>query len=270
MDQLGSIWNAPESEEELRQKLRLTALELEAARMEAAEEAKNHKDSTLQFLCLLQAAYQERDEARDQLQKILNKLVVVPSGVPTGFSSFSPVCPPQAHVEKPLLIPRKANSVLTESSSHSLSHGSSTMSSFLEGVTSPELSNINNAVVDSGDGVGHGSFASNVLDVGSSIIDDLAKGRSLPQKGKLLQAVTEAGPLLQTLLIAGRLPRWRNPPPLQPLRVPSVVGIGQRPQMCSAAHLNFSSSINPSQGGLAPSLAGGDSRIQVAKRQRQY
>jgi hypothetical protein len=39
--------------------------------------------------------------------------------------------------------------------------------------------------------------------------------RTLPHKGRLLQAVMEAGPLLQNLLLAGPLPRWRNPPPAQ-------------------------------------------------------
>ncbi|XP_073066394.1 uncharacterized protein [Primulina eburnea] len=37
--------------------------------------------------------------------------------------------------------------------------------------------------------------------------------RSLPEKGKLLQAVMKAGPLLHNLLLAGPLPRWRQPPP---------------------------------------------------------
>ncbi|OMO65707.1 hypothetical protein CCACVL1_21432 [Corchorus capsularis] len=33
-----------------------------------------------------------------------------------------------------------------------------------------------------------------------------------------------AGPLIQTLLVAGPLPRWRNPPPLQSFlfRIPHV------------------------------------------------
>ncbi|CAK9313402.1 unnamed protein product [Citrullus colocynthis] len=38
--------------------------------------------------------------------------------------------------------------------------------------------------------------------------------KPLPQKGKLLQAVIEAGPLLQNLLLAGPLPHWQHPPPL--------------------------------------------------------
>ncbi|GFP79702.1 hypothetical protein PHJA_000113700, partial [Phtheirospermum japonicum] len=40
----------------------------------------------------------------------------------------------------------------------------------------------------------------------------VAPNMPLPEKGKLLQAVIKAGPLLQTLLIAGGpLPQWRHP-----------------------------------------------------------
>ncbi|WCJ19248.1 hypothetical protein M5689_001545 [Euphorbia peplus] len=39
------------------------------------------------------------------------------------------------------------------------------------------------------------------------------KERALPEKGKLLEAVKEAGPLLHTLLLAGHLPQWQHPPP---------------------------------------------------------
>ncbi|KAJ6323259.1 hypothetical protein OIU77_012980 [Salix suchowensis] len=49
-------------------------------------------------------------------------------------------------------------------------------------------------------------------DRGIAVIDYLAQGKVLPQKGKLLQAVMDAGPLLQSLLITGQLPQWRNPP----------------------------------------------------------
>ncbi|KAG6607603.1 Microtubule-associated protein 70-1, partial [Cucurbita argyrosperma subsp. sororia] len=34
----------------------------------------------------------------------------------------------------------------------------------------------------------------------------------LPEKGKLLEAVMKAGPLLQTPLVAEPLPEWRHPP----------------------------------------------------------
>ncbi|KQJ81496.1 hypothetical protein BRADI_5g01120v3 [Brachypodium distachyon] len=39
---------------------------------------------------------------------------------------------------------------------------------------------------------------------------------ALPEKGRLVEAVVAAGPLLQTLLLAGPLPRWRHPPPPAP------------------------------------------------------
>ncbi|CAM0885631.1 unnamed protein product [Alopecurus aequalis] len=50
----------------------------------------------------------------------------------------------------------------------------------------------------------------------------LAARRPLPQQGRLVQAVMEAGPLLQHLLVAGSLPRWRNPPPVQALADPMI------------------------------------------------
>ena len=37
---------------------------------------------------------------------------------------------------------------------------------------------------------------------------------SLPEKGKLLEAVAKAGPLLKQLLVIGTLPEWNNPPPM--------------------------------------------------------
>ncbi|KAL6650341.1 hypothetical protein ACP70R_009266 [Stipagrostis hirtigluma subsp. patula] len=45
---------------------------------------------------------------------------------------------------------------------------------------------------------------------------EVALARRLPEKGRLVEAVVSAGPLLQTLLLAGPLPRWRHPPPPAP------------------------------------------------------
>lgn len=42
---------------------------------------------------------------------------------------------------------------------------------------------------------------------------ETALARRLPEKGRLVEAVVSAGPLLQTLLLSGPLPRWRHPPP---------------------------------------------------------
>ncbi|KAK3143146.1 hypothetical protein QOZ80_4BG0359010 [Eleusine coracana subsp. coracana] len=49
---------------------------------------------------------------------------------------------------------------------------------------------------------------------------ETALARRLPEKGRLVEAVVSAGPLLQTLLLAGPLPRWRHPPPPAPADIP--------------------------------------------------
>ncbi|KAJ6717600.1 DUF1635 FAMILY PROTEIN [Salix purpurea] len=51
----------------------------------------------------------------------------------------------------------------------------------------------------------------------------LAAHKPLPEKGKLLRAVKEAGPLLHTLFLAGPLPQWQHPPPqLDSIEIPPV------------------------------------------------
>lgn len=55
-----------------------------------------------------------------------------------------------------------------------------------------------------------------------AVIENFVKGKVLPQKGKLLQALMKARPLFQTLLLAGPLPQWRNSPPLQPFNIVPV------------------------------------------------
>ncbi|CAK9168916.1 unnamed protein product [Ilex paraguariensis] len=225
----------PMSIDELKQKLLYTIVELESVRVEANEELRKNKEYVKQLLQLLKIAYQERDEARDQLQKLLNKLI--PPTTPTEF--FTTV--PQLQPERPLVKPTKANSSITESNSLSdtynyRSHGSSPVNSLFDAVSSPELSNINMGdssnvafvnqplVQDYNGNLSTGlvSLGTPKIDQASIVIENLAEGKNLPQKGKLLQAVLEAGPLLQTLLVAGPLPRWRNPPPLQPFHIPPV------------------------------------------------
>ncbi|XP_034687374.1 uncharacterized protein LOC117915796 isoform X1 [Vitis riparia] len=315
MEDMASLWNFQENIEELKQKLLYATIELESARMEANEEMKKNKESIKQLLQLLKVAYQERDEARDQLQKILNK--VVPSSPP----EFLPLRP-QLQPESPLIKPTKANSSITESNSLSetynpQSHGSPPVDSFFDTVTSPDLSNItladssnmafvNQPFVQEYNGsvpAGLVSSGTAKIDQASAVIDNLVKGKALPQKGNLLQAVMEAGPLLQTLLVAGPLPRWRNPPTLQPFQIPPVSIKGcdtavnnqktaanlsnfvQKPlnsssyvemscgssQMFSSSMLNFASGHNGScfsTGGLLTSGVNINNQIPTGKRQR--
>ncbi|KAK3440365.1 hypothetical protein EUGRSUZ_B00641 [Eucalyptus grandis] len=206
--------------EELRQKILCTSLELEAVKMEKSEEIKRYKENVKHLLSLLKTAYQERDEARDQLQKLINELTA------QSISDISSLFSQRKHPDD-FLVPVKANSGITESSSLSDSYNnlhsrcSSPVNSFLDAVSSPNFLCFNmeyNGAMTSGSI----SLVNAKLDPASVIINDLVKGKALPQKGRLLQAVMEAGPLLQTLLMAGPLPQWRNPFPLQPFKVPPV------------------------------------------------
>ncbi|KAK2436116.1 hypothetical protein QL285_021128 [Trifolium repens] len=202
-----------ERKHELKRKLINATLELEAM--------KNIK--TVLFN-LLQTAYRERDEARNQLQNLMMNLI------PTSPIHLQDML---VQLENPLMFhSSKPIPSITESST--ISHGSPPVDSFFETVSSPEFSNTN---------MGHLKYHQNQqnlvqvqdfnhlmgftqkpvsVDRGTAVIDSLAKGRVLPQKGKLLQAVIEAGPLLQNILLAGPLPTWRNPPPLQDIKVPHL------------------------------------------------
>lgn len=54
--------------------------------------------------------------------------------------------------------------------------------------------------------------------------------KALPEKGKFLEAVIKAGPLLQNLLLAGALPHWQHPPPpVDIYRIPAPLVVPQTP-----------------------------------------
>ncbi|KAL3625898.1 hypothetical protein CASFOL_030427 [Castilleja foliolosa] len=201
---MAGLWDYDENHdmEQLGQKLLFTTLELEKLKTEATEEIKKNKEYIKHLLQLLVYALQERDEAKNQVHILLNK-------------------------SNSLVKPGKANSSVTESNSLSgtYNYHSPIDSLFDTGVSSPEI--LNNQF---------DSVLVSKIDQGSLIIDNLAKGRVLPQKGRLLQAVLQAGPLLQTLLVSGPLPRWRNPPQFQPFQIPplsirgcEVEALSQRP-----------------------------------------
>lgn len=285
----------------MRQKLNDATLELETM-----------KNIKMELFNLLKMAYQERDEARCQLQKLMNNLVL-PS---------SPI-----HLQESLLMfpcaKAFANPSITDSSS--LSHGSPPVDSFFDTVSSPEFSNIN--TVDSNNNNNNMAYLNhhhqqqhlvqdfNCLassssspspalmmmvplekpppsDPATEVIDCLAKKRVLPQKGKLLQAVIDAGPLLQTILLAGPLPNWRNPPPLQDIKVPplnikeydtttsmepnsfpkpkpSFLQSSNVPSTCSASMLNFAGNPSGSWNNSWQFSSSSGVRIQVPSRKRR-
>lgn len=83
---------------------------------------------------------------------------------------------------------------------------------------------------------------------------EMALARRLPEKGRLVEAVVSAGPLLQTLLLAGPLPRWRHPPPPAPADVipPFNPGRPDGNYSFSSASASSSPESNCSGGGAPP------------------
>ncbi|KHN32097.1 uncharacterized protein LOC114379077 isoform X1 [Glycine soja] len=218
MEDLDSVFVYHEGEHELRQKL-----------MNARHELEKMKNVKAELLDLLNMAYQERDEARCQLQKLMNPFM------PSNPTHLQNVFDSQSHLMFPSA---KANSSITESD-NSLSHGSSQVDSFFDTVSSPEFTNVNAVdpinimsylnqhvvLQDFNFSAPHALMVPSekpMCDTADAVIDCLAKDRGFPQKGKFVQAVMDAGPLLKTLLLAGPLPKWRNPPPLQNIKVPPL------------------------------------------------
>uniref|UniRef100_A0A0D9W210 Uncharacterized protein n=1 Tax=Leersia perrieri TaxID=77586 RepID=A0A0D9W210_9ORYZ len=95
------------------------------------------------------------------------------------------------------------------------------------------------------------------LDAGEEAEIEMALARRLPEKGRLVEAVVSAGPLLQTLLLAGPLPRWRHPPPPAPADIPpfnpgtikSDAGDNNNNSFSSASATSSSPESNCSGGG---------------------
>ncbi|XP_021909336.1 uncharacterized protein LOC110823281 [Carica papaya] len=191
--------------DELRQKLEYTTFQLESVKKKADEEAIRHNEQLRHLFSLVNITCKERDEARHQLQKLLNKFMS--SADPTDL--VNPILP---HVQ-----PAKANSSITESNSLSHSPGFSPVDSLFDNINMADSGFVNQP--------------NNLCFVSKSMtktepcgvaMDNASKGRPLPEKGKLLQAVMDAGPLLQTLLDAGPLPKWKNPPPPRICKIPPV------------------------------------------------
>ncbi|XP_010557293.1 PREDICTED: uncharacterized protein LOC104826341 [Tarenaya hassleriana] len=270
MEELCSPWFYQESIDELRQTLQYTAFELEALRAKANEDTRLRGEEVKDLLRLLKLACRERDEAKDHLQSLLKKQSM------SHHDTADHNAVVLAVAQNP-----KSNSSVTESNSLSLGSSPVDDSFFFDPVASPEFSNFNN-VTDPVHGIGFGNrpinrncnpqrpFAQNypsmvkMIDPVEALIDEMVKGEVLPVKGRLLKTVTESGPLLQTLLLAGALPQWRNPPPMhqtsrvRPISYEVSRGLSSSQMRLVSSTLNFRGC---SVSGISP-------EFQVAKRQR--
>ncbi|KAJ0734624.1 hypothetical protein HanPI659440_Chr11g0422241 [Helianthus annuus] len=199
---------------------------------------KRNTESMKQLLQMLKVACQERDEAKDQLQKLLNKAKssndqqmfnATNTSVPNCFDQVQ-----QPH-QGPLMMPTKAHSSITESNSLSEAYNQSSppVDSLFDPISSPEFSNMNVETTfvqnyNQNGGYSNGlNTSENVqkVDQATLVMENMIKGKTLPQKGSFLQAVVDAGPLLQNLLLAGPLPRWRNPPPLKSFHISPMMAV---------------------------------------------
>ncbi|KAD2171595.1 hypothetical protein E3N88_41710 [Mikania micrantha] len=266
MEEFPSIWSYQQNTDELKQKLLYTTLELEAVKAETDEELKRNHELMIQLLQSLKIACQERDEAKDQLQKLLNKIMT--SNDQQIFKITNPL--------SPKMMPVKANSSASESNSLSeaYNHSPSPVDSLYDPNSSPKFSNINDGPPFVQDYNQNGRFSNtcgsvNVqkVDQATLVMEGMIKGKTLPQKGSLLQAVIQAGPLLQTLLLAGPIPRWRNPPSLKSFYIPSVVDVGNENRL-SKSRLGMLKQSQPyakmACGSSSQMMAGGGNRCVIS------
>ncbi|CAK9230732.1 unnamed protein product, partial [Sphagnum tenellum] len=192
--------------EEMRHLLMRATLELDSARAVAEAEAEAHEVQVRHLQELLAATQRERDEAREQLLGLQADRVTVLQQQPPPWRQQSSSLPiagvqssPAAGFSQPLLC--SAPALLPSlPSTTSLFQTVSPVVSSLQGIPTHVLPEPPGA-------------------------DLHAMLSTLPEKGKLMQAVMDAGPLLQTLMMASSpsLPQWRHPPPaLETLDLPCL------------------------------------------------
>nr|XP_043637295.1 uncharacterized protein LOC122608276 [Erigeron canadensis] len=219
MEEMSSLWSHQETIEELKLRIHYTTLELEAVRAKANEEVNKSTESVKQMLQLLKLVCQERDEARNRIHRVLNKIMPsINNPMSSDFFMINKVN--HCSLNPNLMKPAKANSSIAESNSFSdaYNHSLSPVESRFDPVTSPEFSNINtnSSFVQGCCRMGRSdsfhALGNNIpkVDPATLMIENMIKGKALPQKGKLLRAVMEAGPLLQTLVETGPLPSCQN------------------------------------------------------------
>lgn len=158
---------------------------------------------------------QQRDEARTEVQMLLSNKYYHPVAPSPMISIQQPDTPPTA--------PTLLNYSLTDSDGLS---------------SSPDV------LLDSDSAINQQHLTHSVIPIAnkhssSNLFDKFVPTKPLPENGKFLQAVMDAGPLLKSLLVAGSLPRWRNPPPLLPIHATPITAVGEYDGDVIDDHLNY-------------------------------
>lgn len=202
-----------ESTDKVKQALLYATLELESTRVAAQEKIQRMECEMDRLRDLLGAATRERDEAREQADHALllldrdQNLLLFQNGggaVPLITSRPTPNNAHAAGARFPSLDGLGANHAANSGGAAGVSPSSSSLSSEESSVfvSSPAATP---AVAPTGE------------------LFELVPVGKLPEKGRLLEAVMKAGPLLHNLMLAGPLPQWRHPPPpLRSIEIPPV------------------------------------------------
>lgn len=214
--------------DELKHRLFYTTCELQSTRTDLKEDMRKNNETIKQLLQLLNETCHERDEAKDQLLKTLDKLIVPSTTQTENFPILNPTI---TDFDQNLSQTYYKNYICGSNSS---------IGSILDPVSSSSTQPFHIQYFNGTNEMGFISSGNYTKiddydQASSSVTQNLAWRKPLPEKGRLLQAVMEAGPLLHTLLVAGNLPQWKNPPPLQTVQTPPISIEG---------HLNYLESIN--------------------------
>ncbi|KAK7378575.1 hypothetical protein VNO80_04020 [Phaseolus coccineus] len=214
---MNMISSENESIEEVKHRLLCTKLEKMTAKMEANAKIKKYEETVKHLYKLLKKVCQERDEARGQLQLLIRNLQ---ASIPVETTSVIPQIDQSCLQNKTK--PSMNSTKVSYSSSKVLSDHSCdlSLSNLLSNEKHFSTSLMSQTrIVEPSNLTLSNNIKTDMVDSDSLAIDKLVCGKPLPQKGRLFQSVTEAGPLLHTLLI-DPVPHWNNPPTFSSLALP--------------------------------------------------
>ncbi|XVE68770.1 hypothetical protein DITRI_Ditri09bG0096600 [Diplodiscus trichospermus] len=196
-------WYQEEGMQELKQTLLFTTLELETTLISAKEETARRELELIHLRDVLTRTMKERDEAQCRCQKLMLEKFILQQQLQQKEQK-------QQQVEEQ----QQETASLSGVSSYD-DEPKSGDSNQLNSSSDSNRSTISSPPVHLPLQLPQSPLAQEAL--------KLAAKRPLPEKGKLLQAVKDAGPLLQNLLLAGPLPQWQHPPPqLTSVDIPPV------------------------------------------------
>ncbi|CAA7042216.1 unnamed protein product [Microthlaspi erraticum] len=165
-----------------------------------------HQEILQELSILLAATVRERDEASErvryllaevaQLQKLINNILLLDGQQVSHY--YYPMEETNRHhisgeSQSPFFVASPLEVVVSDPA----------------GISSPAISDAGSHSYSSNQ---MGFDGQNGKDFETIVLETIGHGGVLPENGKFLQAVNEAGQVLESLIRTGRVPKWRNPP----------------------------------------------------------